>query len=122
MRFGYKLWKTTGDGTPLAPYHAACVKAVRADYCGDKGTTRDGQPIDIYDTLGIQRRDLGQSDAAMPFEAAFSETGAVCVAHTRVPENVTLDALAAACPRLAGRSARNPVAKATRPTAATVCR
>ena len=103
VRFGYKPWKTTGDGASLALYHAACVRAVRADYCGTGGTTRDGQPIDIYDTLGIQHRDPGRSDAAMPFEAAFSQAGAVCVAHPRVPENMTLDALAAACPRLAGR-------------------
>jgi hypothetical protein len=101
VRFGYKPWNTHGDGISLAAYHAACVKAVRADYCGDKGTTRDGQPIDIFDALGIQRPDEGS--AAMPFEAAFSEAGAVCVAHTRVPENITLDALAAECPRLAGR-------------------
>jgi hypothetical protein len=103
VRFGYKPWKTTTEGIPLAAYHAACVKAVRADYCGNKGTTRDGQPIDIFDALGIQRPDERQGSAAMPFEAAFSEAGAVCVAHTRVPENVTLDTLAAECPRLVGR-------------------
>jgi hypothetical protein len=103
VRFGYKPWKTTKDGTSLAAYHAACIKAVRADYCGNHATTRDGQPIDIYDALGVQRPYETQGSAAMPFEAAFSEVGAVCVAHTRVPENVTLDTLAAACPRLAGR-------------------
>ena len=103
VRFGYKPWKTIQEGASLAPYHAACVKAVRADYCGNRGTTRDGQPIDIFDTLGIQRPEETQGSLAMPFEAAFSEAGAVCVAHTRVPENVTLDALAAECPRLAGR-------------------
>jgi hypothetical protein len=103
VRFGYKPWKTTQEGASLAAYHAACIKAVRADYCGNRGTTRDGQPIDIFDVLGIQRPDEMQGSLAMPFEAAFSEAGAVCVAHTRVPENVTLDALAAECPRLAGR-------------------
>jgi hypothetical protein len=103
VRMGYKPWKTTTEGISLAAYHTACVKAVRADYCGNKGTTRDGQLIDISDALGIQRSDEGQGSTAMPFEAAFSEEGAVCVAHTRVPENVTLDALAAQCPRLAGR-------------------
>src|SRR4051794_6533000 len=39
VRFGYKPWKTSSVGTSLAAYHTACVKAVRADYCGNKGTT-----------------------------------------------------------------------------------
>lgn len=103
VRFGYKPWKTTENGTSLAAYHDACVKAVRADYCGNHATTRDGQPIDIFDALGIQHPEAGQGTAAMPFEAAFTASGAVCVAHTRVPENMTLEALAAECPRLAGR-------------------
>jgi hypothetical protein len=103
VRFGYKPWKTTEAGASLAAWHAACVKAVRADYCGNKGTTRDGQLIDIFDALGIQHADVKQGSVAMPFEAAFTEAGAVCVAHTRVPENMTLDTLAAECPRLVGR-------------------
>jgi hypothetical protein len=102
VRFGYKPWKTRSDGVALAAFHATCIKAVRADYCGDRATTRDGQLIDIYDALDIQRRDRA-STASLPFEAGFSPSGAVCVAHTRVPVNVTLDALAASCPRLAGR-------------------
>ena len=89
VRFGYKPWKTRPDGVALAIFHAACIKAVRADYCGDHATTRDGQLIDIYDRLGIQRRD-GASTVDLPFEAGFSPSGAVCVAHTRVPANVTL--------------------------------
>ena len=100
VRFGYKPWKTV-DGTALSDYHAACVKAVRADYCGDRATTRNGQLIDIYDAMGIQHRE--QSSDALRFEAAFSPSGALCVAHTRVPQRMTLDALGASCPRLAGR-------------------
>ena len=103
VRFGYKPWKTRPDGSSLASYHAACVKAVRADYCGDHATTREGQLIDIYDQLGIQRRDNTRAADALRFEAGFSPSGAVCVAHTRVPEQMTLDALAASCPRLVGR-------------------
>jgi hypothetical protein len=41
VRFGYKPWRTGAGGAALADYHAACVKAVRADYCGGHGTTRD---------------------------------------------------------------------------------
>ena len=106
VRFGYRPWRTGAGGAALADYHAACVRAVRADYCGGHGTTRDGQPIDIYDALGIQRRDTTRPAEALPFEAAFSPSGAVCVAHTRVPANATLDALAANCPRLDGHLGR----------------
>lgn len=103
IRFGYKPWKTLQDGTSLEPYHQACIRAVRADYCGGHGTTRDGMLIDIYDTLGIQTRDPRGDTAGVRFEAAWTPSGATCVAHTRVPENVTLDRLATECPRLKGR-------------------
>jgi hypothetical protein len=103
VRFGYKPWKTLADGTRLAPYHQACVRLVRADYCGGKGTTRDGMLIDIFDRIGIQRPDPHPESHGLRFEAAWSAAGAVCVAHTRVPENVTLDQLATDCPRLRGK-------------------
>jgi hypothetical protein len=74
---------------------------VRADYCGnEQPTTRDDMLIDIWDEAGVQRR-TGLKDTS--FEAAWGPDGAVCVAHPRVPQNVTLAALAAACPRLSGR-------------------
>ena len=102
VRFGYKPWKTLPDGTRLADYHQACVRLVRADYCGNKGTTKDGMLIDIYDKIGIQ----GESDTAdhdgLRFEAAWDTNGALCVAHTRVPENITLEQLTEECPRLRG--------------------
>ena len=103
VRFGYKPWKTLADGTRLADYHQACIRMVRADYCGGHGTTRDGMLIDVYDTAGIQQRDSKSDAEGVRFEAAWTTTGAVCVAHTRVPENITLDELAKTCPHLAGR-------------------
>lgn len=102
IRFGYKPWKSLPNGISLEPYHQACVKAVRADYCGDRGTTRDGMQIDIYDNLGIQQRDPASAALGLKFEAAWTPAGAVCVAHTRVPENMTLEQLAQSCPRLRG--------------------
>jgi hypothetical protein len=36
----------------------------------------------------------------MPFEAAWGRDGAICVAHTRIARNVTLDELAQCYPRL----------------------
>jgi hypothetical protein len=43
------------------------------------------------------------NEAAMDFEAGWSAEGAVCVRHTRVKENASLESLVAACPRLKGR-------------------
>jgi hypothetical protein len=95
---GYAPWR----GPALQAAHQACVRLLRADYCGDgEGTTRDGTPVDVFDRLGAQTPD--PSAAAMAFEAAWGPDGAVCVARTRVPENVTLGALAVRCPRLRGR-------------------
>lgn len=98
VRFGYKPWKAAADGTALAPLYESCVHMVRADYCGDgKPTTREGTMIDIFDRHGIQASEAG---ADFPFEAGWSPTGAVCVAHTRIAENINLGKLALSCPRL----------------------
>lgn len=102
VRFGYKPWKVLADGTRLADYHQACVRLVRADYCGNKGTTRDGMLIDYYDRLGIVEPDPHPERKGLRFEAAWTAKGAACVAHTRVPENITLEQLGKECPRLVG--------------------
>ncbi|GMV31139.1 MAG: hypothetical protein AMXMBFR59_32640 [Rhodanobacteraceae bacterium] len=99
VRWGYRPWDRAADGSALADLYEACVHMVRADYCGDgTATTRDGMVIDIYDPHGVQKPESG---ADFRFEAGWAPTGAVCVNHVRVPENVTLDTLAARCPRLA---------------------
>ncbi len=103
VRFGYKPWKTLENGTKLEDYHQACIHLVRANYCGDHGTTRDGMLIDIYDRIGIQQPEPDPGHYNLRFEAAWDVNGAVCVAHTRVAPNATLPSLAAACPRLADR-------------------
>jgi hypothetical protein len=101
VRFGYKPWGKAPDGTPLEAAYNACVRLVRADYAGDgRGTTRNGQPIDIYDTLGIE---APANDPAYDFEGGFDEKGAVCVSHARVKEKTTLAAIEASSPRLKGR-------------------
>ena len=102
VRFGYHPWAHLPDGTPLSRYHRACVNMVRADYTGDnRPTTRNGMLIDLYDKIGINAPEPGPG--AMPFEAAWGENGAICVAHVRVPQNVSLDRLVAMAPRFAGR-------------------
>ncbi|MFN7964947.1 MAG: ADYC domain-containing protein [Acidobacteriota bacterium] len=103
VRWGYKPWKTLPDGRSLADYHQACVRMVNANYCGDRRTTRDGMLIDYWDDLGIAQPDPDTLHQGLAFEAAWGPNGAICVAHTRVPEHETLDGLSRDCPRLAGR-------------------
>ncbi|MBM6578983.1 hypothetical protein ILT44_02215 [Microvirga sp. BT689] len=88
---GYRPWDDRPDA-PMRDLHAACVNMVRADYGGDDHpTTRDGTAIDVYDRFGIQKPETADP---MPFEAAWGRNGAICVAHTRIAGNVTLDELA----------------------------
>ena len=96
VRFGYHPWQ---GGEALRRYNA-CVRLVRADYGGTHAYTRNGMTIDLYDDRGIQKPEPGDT---MPFEAGWTEAGAVCVAHPRVPENGSLADIVAANPRLAGR-------------------
>jgi len=80
--------------------HAACIHMVRADYGGDdRPTTRDGTVIDVYDRFGIQ---MPEAADRMPFEAAWGLNGALCVAHPRVAENMSLDELARRYPARKG--------------------
>jgi hypothetical protein len=102
VRFGYEPWKTTPDGTSLRDYYNACIHLIRADYAGDgRATTRDGTLIDIYDHIGIQE-DVQDPKHIFTFEAAFGKDGAICVAHPRITDNVTIEALARDVPRLVG--------------------
>jgi hypothetical protein len=103
VRFGYKPWGAAPDGTPLTDLYRACVRMVRADYCGDgRSYTRDGTMIEVEDAFGI----LGDGGLPSPtrrFEAAWGPEGATCVDHVRVPARGTLEDVLRACPRLAGR-------------------
>jgi hypothetical protein len=108
IRFGYHPWQTHAHLSPaqsmLAVYNA-CIRMVRADYGGaGVGTTRNGMRIYLYDGLGIQAPDPHESGADMPFEAGWTEDGAVCVNHPRVAENVSLEDIEARWPRLAGKT------------------
>jgi hypothetical protein len=97
VRFGYKPWKTTPSGVSLWPYHEACTRMVRADYCGDgRSWTKDGTPIDLYDRLSIQTEDKNDG---LEFEAAWSPDGAHCVSHTRIPALITTEQLERTCRR-----------------------
>jgi hypothetical protein len=74
LEFGYKPW--TGNARELA----ACVRALRGDYCGD-GTlyTIDGTTVNIYDDQGIQPDGVDWEP-----EAEWTPAGAVCVSKQKV--------------------------------------
>ena len=88
VRFGYPPWALAG-GMSLRDVYNACIRMVRADYCGN-GTpyTKDGQQIDLYDVHGIQ---TPENDPTMDFEAGWTPAGAACVRHVRVKENISLE-------------------------------
>ena len=96
VRFGYRPWVPAEERL-----YNSCVRMVPADYCGlGNPTTRNGMRIDLYDTAGIE---TPENDPAQEFEAGWTPEGAVCVNHPRVAANISLEALVAACPRLAGK-------------------
>jgi hypothetical protein len=85
---GYAPWRAVtecrapGDCAPrsLAPFHEACTRLLRADYCGDgTSTTRDGTEVDVWDQFGLQRDD----QPSWSLEAEWSADGAVCLDRTR---------------------------------------
>jgi ADYC domain-containing protein len=96
-RWGYRPW-VTGFGN-LKSEHWGCTRLARADYCGD-GTnhTLDGTMINIWDNLPppgpIQAH--GTTPPGMSFEAAWDQTGALCLSHARWAFNGSV--VAAACP------------------------
>lgn len=98
VRFGYKPWLEGRDGRPMLDYFNACVRMMRADYCGNgTSTTEDGTLILPYDRIGVRDE---ETIAGMAFEAGWSANGATCIARVRIPENTSLDELNANCPRL----------------------
>jgi len=95
IRFGYAPWETAGDGTPLLDHFRACIRMVRADYCGNgQPHTRDGTLINIYDRLHIQ---VSEPSDDLHFEAAWGPDGAVCVRKTRLNDVWSLDQLRESC-------------------------
>jgi len=96
VRFGYLPWEKLPDGTSLWDHHQACTRMIRADYCGDgEPHTRNGTPIVVYDRKGIQD---DEQVSGMLFEAAWGPDGAICVSHTRIPDVLSMERLAAICP------------------------
>ena len=97
LRMGYAPWMIGPDGESLAPYHQACTRMMRADYCGiGQPFTVAGRTIQIID-----RRNASAGGAIERLEAIWGEHGAICVRRPRVPDQFPLKQIHAACPRLA---------------------
>ncbi|MEJ7598993.1 MAG: ADYC domain-containing protein [Kofleriaceae bacterium] len=78
VEMGYKPWAAVG-GVGLRAHHTACVRMVRGDYCGDgRAWTQDGNKINVYDALGIQR-----DEAPWSIDAEWTTAGATCIRKSR---------------------------------------
>jgi hypothetical protein len=77
--YGYPPWKKV-NGVSLSNHHQACVRMLRADYCGDgRSWTVNGTVINMYDSLGIQL-----DTESWAIEAEWSIEGARCLSHQRI--------------------------------------
>ena len=98
-RMGFVPGLLTAEGESLTPYFKACVRMMRADYCGDgRSFTRAGVPVELLDRAGRQPL---WSDRDLTFEASWGPEGAVCVHHPR-DGDLDVGALTESCPRLTG--------------------
>lgn len=100
--WGYDPWRQGPHGEDLDRYYQTCQFTVRANYDGKgEAHTKNGTSIDVSDNVGIQQSD-SLKDTRYVFEAGWGPNGAVCVARTRWPELLSLEALLKSAPRLAG--------------------
>ena len=77
--YGYPPWKKV-NGVRLNNHHQACVRMLRADYCGDgRSWTVNGTVINMYDNLGIQL-----DTETWSLEAEWDIEGARCLSHQRI--------------------------------------
>ena len=112
--WGYKPWQSrpapTGEMVHLRSLHLACVRAVRADYCGDGAThTRDGTLIDLFDSAGLVPARPSDDLVA---EAVFDRHGARRILRTRWPTTGEGAMPAPSCARTPpsqGRASLEPV-------------
>jgi hypothetical protein len=83
VAMGYKPSRSKdvgGQAVALDPYLDACVRMVRADYCGTgESWTVNGRTIDLYDGIGVQN-----PSSTWTFESEWTSDGARCVNQQRV--------------------------------------
>ena len=80
FEMGFKPWKIAGHGKKIVSQHEACVRALRADYCGD-GTSHTVAGVEV--SLWTEVGDAPDDDHA--FEAQWGSDGVRCLSTTRVP-------------------------------------
>lgn len=74
VKLGYRPWETR-EGVSLQDHHEACVRMLRADYCGDgRSWTEDGTLVNVYDGIGVQK-----DEETWVTEAEWTKDGARCV-------------------------------------------
>src|SRR5439155_24009061 len=78
-------WEQQYTYRSYEPLHQACVRMVRADYCGDGNPhTKNGQPIDVGDGL---QPPVQAFSTGWPSEGNFVPGGMDCIASARVDHN-----------------------------------
>ncbi|MEL6184311.1 MAG: ADYC domain-containing protein, partial [Myxococcota bacterium] len=95
MEAGYKPWtdpnssrgniKNRGEGNVTRANHLqACVRMIRADYCGD-GTshTVNGRTIEFWDSMGMHTKEQNN----FTFEAAWTPDGVLAFDYPRVMDH-----------------------------------
>ena len=84
MEMGYSRFGTWNDGSTVVQngdFHDACVRLLRADYCGNGAShTQDGTLVDVFDKKGTQTE---TPNSGLQFEAEWGPDGATCIRRTR---------------------------------------
>ncbi len=89
VELGYKPWASVDmctrrgicETVPLVDYHEACVRMIRADFCGNGvAHTVDGTLIDTADIIGVQTFTAD----GWYMEAEWTPDGARCLVHDRL--------------------------------------
>jgi ADYC domain-containing protein len=97
----YKPW-VPGRGD----LHRACVKMLRADYCGDGTHTQNGTPVHASDDVVINPWPSTSAVPAWKLEALWTPNGAACISAERLQGNE--DLIKSACPDLFFNTPRCP--------------
>jgi len=106
VTLGYKPWKsvqecsskTSCQARSLRPFHQACTRMLRADYCGD-GTphTLSNVPVNVWDNVQIQKQAKVGNDWKL--EAEWTSEGSACIKDLRYnPHSETSEYIDAHCP------------------------
>jgi hypothetical protein len=104
-RAGYD-WKNLIVDEKTDKRHQACVRAMRADYCGNgRSHTFDGTQLHVSKPM----EDPTEGGDSYKMEAYWNEAGAICLSDPRYdvdptdPSEKTADFIAHTCPRLASK-------------------